>query len=179
VSERVEQLKQMQQQLADISSKLSSLLNVTDLEKKLSEIIENAEGKREGNYIVLNEQYWREVANRMEQYYKQLQQQRKETSRPKSTTTGSYRSTRTIVERKEPVYRVIEEHYELIKDACTAILHNIIGIQSVMPASETATDVYRFCLGTRHLANALRGLLDIIAYERLKIVEESEIVGGE
>ena len=179
MSERVEQLKQMQQQLADISSKLSSLLNVTDLEKKLSEIIENAEGKREGNYIVLNEQYWREVANRMEQYYKQLQQQRKETSRPKSTTTGSYRSTRTIVERKEPVYRVIEEHYELIKDACTAILHNIIGIQSVMPASETATDVYRFCLGTRHLANALRGLLDIIAYERLKIVEESEIVGGE
>ena len=179
MSERLEMLKQMQQQLAGIQEKLSSLLTGTDLEKKMNEIVKKAEKKREGEYQMLNQQYWREVAQRMEQYYKQLQQQRKETSRRKSTTTGSYRSTRTVVERKPPVYRVIEEHYELIKDACTAILQNIIGIQSVMPASETATDVYRFCLGTRHLANALRGLLDIIAYERLKIVEESEIVGGE
>ena len=172
----MKKLEEMKEAIEGLTSKINELLSVTDIEKKISEKLKEIEEERDKEEAKRLQEYWENMRNTFNEYFKRLAEMREEKKRSKSTTTGKSRPTRVIYERPQPMLRVIEEHYELLKQACTYILHNIIGIQSIMPASETAIDVYRLCLGTRHLANALRDLLDIIAYERLKVVPETEIV---
>jgi len=176
MSERAEQLRKMIDEVSNLTNTLSQLLAGSDLEQKLTNILNKAEESLEGGEAGEDADYWRNLVEYFRKYYEDLYREREEKKRKKSATSGKGRPKRVIYERPRPELRVIEEHYELLKEACTYILHNIIGIQSIMPASETAIDVYRLCLGTRHLANALRDLLDIIAYERLKVVPETEIV---